>query len=120
MNKRGIEKKAITKAKEYESERKRKPKEIKQGKGYDIFSSGRCIEVKGLGRKNPGWVSFDHNCFEALQKEEKYFVYIVTNLKAGQPELYVVPRKDILSHLRLKIKWEIRLPVEEMKKWSKS
>lgn len=119
MNNRGTEEKAIAEAMKYERKGKRKPKEIKQGEGYDISSRGRQIEVKGVGSKNPGWVTFHPNCFKALQKEKKYFVYIVANLKARQPELYVISRNDIIRHLRPKITWEIILPVKEMRKWKK-
>jgi hypothetical protein len=118
-NKGGIEKKAIAKAMKYERERKRKPKEIKQGKGYDILSSGRRIEVKGVGGKNPGWVTFQDGCFKALQKEKRYFVYIVTNLKAGQPELHEIKRNEIISNLRHKTTWELKLPIKEMQKWKR-
>jgi len=120
MTNKEIERKAIKEAIKYEKQKKRKPEEVRQGKGYDIISSGRKIEVKGVGRKNPGWVSFQHNCFNALQEEKKYFVYIVKIPKVGRPEIiYVIPRKDIFRHLRLKMVWEIALPVGEMLKWKK-
>lgn len=117
MNNKGIEEKAIAQVMKYEVGRKRKPKKIKQGKGCDILSSGRHIEVKGVGSKNPGWVTFQDGCFKALQKEKRYFVYIVTNLKSGQPELHEINRNNIIRNLRHKITWEIRLPVKEMQKW---
>ncbi|MCK4224804.1 MAG: DUF3883 domain-containing protein [candidate division Zixibacteria bacterium] len=119
MTNKEIELKAVREVIKYEHDiRRKKAKAVKQGKGYDIISRGRCIEVKGTRKKNPRWVSFQHNCFEALQKEKSYFVYIVKILKAGQPEFYVIPRKDVIKHLRLKWSWELKLPVKEMQKWN--
>lgn len=119
MTNKEIELKAVAKTLEYEVSNKRKPKEIKQGKGYDVFSNGRCIEVKGSGRKNPGFVTFQDGCFKALKKKKRYFVYIVTNLKTGQPEFHEINRNNIMKNLRRKTTWEIRLPVKEMQKWRK-
>jgi len=114
MTNKEIERKAIRVVMEYE--KKRKPEEVKR-KGYDIISSGRCIEVKGCKKEVGGWRMFQHNCFEALQKEKSYFVYIVQKLKTRQPELYIIPRRDIIRHLKPRIEWDINLPVKQMHKW---
>jgi hypothetical protein len=121
MTNKEIERKAIEKVIEYEGNHGRKKAEEVHGKGYDIISSGRCIEVKGVGGKAGGWRMFEHTCFEALQKEKKYFVYIVENLKTDAPELYIIPRSDIIRHLKLRIVWQINLPAKEMRnKWKKN
>jgi hypothetical protein len=118
MTNKEIERKAIAVVMEYEGP-KRKPAEIKQGKGYDISSNGRFIEVKGTGKKKLGFVTFQPGCHRALEKKRRYFVYVVTNLKAGRPELYVINRNNIKEHLKRKTTWEIRLPVKEMQKWKR-
>ena len=121
MTNKEIERKAIEKVIEYEGNQGRKKAEEVHGKGCDIISSGRCIEVKGVGGKAGGWRMFEHTCFEALQKEKKYFVYIVENLKTDAPELYIIPRSDIIRHLKLRIVWQINLPAKEMRnKWKKT
>lgn len=121
MTNKEIARKAIKEVIKYEHNKGRKnAKEVQQGKGYDIISSGRCIEVKGVAGRVRGWRMFEPNCFKTLQKEEKYFVYIVENLKADQPEFYIVPRSDIIRHLKLKIVWQLNLPAKEMRKWRKS
>ncbi len=121
MTNKEIERKAIRVVMKYEEKRKpgRIPEEVKR-KGYDIKSNGRCIEVKGCKKEVGGWRMFQHNCFEALQKEKNYFVYIVQKLKARQPELYIIPRRDIIRYLKPRIEWDINLPVKEMKKWKES
>ena len=120
MTNKQIEQKAIKKVKDYEYKRtRRESKQVQQGNGFDIISSGRCIEVKGCKGKVGGWRMFEHSCFEALQEKNRYFVYIVEKLETRRPELYVIPRKDIIRHLKLKSVWQINLPVREMHKWKK-
>jgi len=65
MTNKEIAGKAIKKVIKYEKQNKRKPEIVRQGKGYDIKSSGRCIEVKGCKKEVGGFRFFQHNCFEA-------------------------------------------------------
>lgn len=117
MTNKEIERKAIKEVIKYEKQKKRKPEIVPQGNGYDIKSSGRCIEVKGCKKEVRGWRMFEHNCFEALQKAKRYFVYIVEKLETHKPELYIIPCSAIIRHLKLKPVWQINLPVKEMRKW---
>ena len=116
MNNKEIGQKAIRKVMKFEKYKKRKPK-IQQGKGYDIKSSGRCIEVKGCEKAVGGWRKFEPTCFKALQKESNYYIYVVEQLRTHRPKLYIIPRSGIIRFLQPRIEWQINLPVKKMRKW---
>ena len=114
MTNKKIEKKAIAIVIKYEKSHGRKAIEIKQGKGYDIDSSGRKIEVKGIAKRYPGWRLMDEHHFKAIQKHNDYFLYIVEYVDSDNPFLYIMPRDEIIKHLWAKVTWTMGLPRKQI------
>ncbi|MFH1391027.1 MAG: DUF3883 domain-containing protein [Candidatus Diapherotrites archaeon] len=105
--KREVERKAIEFVLAYEKEQGRKPKELKQGSGYDILSDDRQIEVKGLGGKN-GFVLLNENNIKALQKQPNWFLYIVHSIKTS-PKLKVFSKVEVLERANFSVQWGVPL-----------
>ena len=63
-----IDKKAVALVVEYERSQGREAAPIPQGKGYDVDSTGRRIEVKGIAKQYPGWRLMEEQHFTAIQK----------------------------------------------------
>ncbi|MBU0665945.1 MAG: DUF3883 domain-containing protein [Nanoarchaeota archaeon] len=91
----------------YEKKSGRKPKDVSKTKvGYDIISSGRRIEVKGVSSDKPPFIQFNQYNFKALQKENNFWLYIVYNLK-DKPKIIKLTKNEILKRAKFFYGWEI-------------
>ncbi len=122
-----VEQKAIKFVMDCERKKGRNPKIVMKA-GCDIISSGRYIEVEGQSSNGTGnlkqdWFNFDHRCFEKMQKEKNYYVYVVYNIPVKdekiEPKLIKIPREDIISGLRGRWTWEIFLGRKKLKELEK-
>ena len=92
----------------YEKKQNRNPKNISKTKrGFDIESSGRDIEVKGLSTKN-GFVLFNQYNFKALQQSNNFYLYIVFNIKT-MPKLIIFDKNEVLRRAKFYFHFEIPL-----------
>ncbi len=121
LNKK-IEKMAIDAVKKFERKKGRNPKDVsKQHKGYDVYSSGRRIEVKGIKKSFKvvgSWRFLQQKSLQVLLQENRYFIYIVDNLKHRPPKegIYIISRKDALKFLKVKpaVVYSFRVPVNRI------
>ncbi len=114
---REIEKKAIKFVENFERKQGRKPKILKQGEGYDVLSSRRYIEVKGVAasRGKAPFIIFNQYNFKALRQYKNFFLYIVYNIGAKKPQLMILKRDEILKRARFQYSWEIPLYSDDFK-----
>ena len=99
---------------EYEKKNNRKAKPVKQGRGYDVISTGRKIEVKGVAHSRPPFIKFNQYNFGALQKENRFYLYIVYNLQE-KPKLIIMKKNEVLKRAKFEFGWEIPLWVKDFK-----
>lgn len=93
---------------EYEIKEGRKPKNVSKTRcGFDIHSSGRDIEVKGLGGTNP-FILFNQYNFKALQISENFYLYVVYNIKK-EPKLIIFTKNEVIRKAKFYYQWEIPL-----------
>lgn len=84
----------------YEVQQGRHPVDVsRKGCGYDIESSGRCIEVKGTGKKQLKDISLYKKLLEQLgEKKKDYYIYFISNIQGDAPELRIIS-PDYLKNL---------------------
>ena len=87
--------------------RKKKPRKMPSGSGYDFESDDRHIEVKGKkARGRTTTIQLTSKETETLIKDPKYYLYLVEgdfdNVKAGI-DLFMIPQQDLLAMAQLKI-----------------
>lgn len=102
-----IPEKAMEYALLYERKKGRNPKDVSKTKcGYDIKSSGRRIEVKGVRASKPGFIILSNYNFRALQREENYWLYIICNV-LDEPKVIELNKLEVLKRAKFKIEWDI-------------
>ncbi|MGC9097122.1 MAG: DUF3883 domain-containing protein, partial [Infirmifilum sp.] len=109
---RQVEQEAMRVAMEYERSRGREPVDVSQHEHYDIYSRDpgtgeeRFIEVKG--HKGPSLLAelTEEEYRMAESQREKYWLYIVTNIGSGRPQLVAI--QDPLSKMRVQQKGVIK------------
>ncbi len=109
---RQVEQEAMRVAMEYERSRGREPVDVSQREHYDIYSRDpgtgeeRFIEVKG--HKGPSLLAelTEEEYRMAESQREKYWLYIVTNIGSGRPQLVAI--QDPLSKMRVQQKGVIK------------
>jgi len=112
-----VEQKAIDFVLEYERKAGRSAKNVSRtGCGYDVLSSDRKIEVKGDSAPKPGFENFNRYNFQALQKEDNFWLYVVYNIKAGNPKLVVLDKNEVLRRAKFTYSWEIPIWKKDMTK----
>ena len=97
-----VEDKAIDFVMKYEQKAGREPRRLPDGKSYDIKSTQRCIEVKGLTCKDlPSNISIHPTILKKLRGDvSHYYIYIVYDIDI-QPKLFIMPSSIIFSHLEI-------------------
>ena len=110
MKRKSVMQQAVDFVVKYEKQKRRNPKVLPQGHGYDVESSGLKIEVKGASTpsKRTPFVRFNQYNFNALRKENNFRLYIVCNI-SRKPELLILNRDEILKRLKFEYGWEIPL-----------
>ena len=92
------------------------PREIPEGKGYDLECQHKHIEVKGTKDKNPGFRLFTEREFDAARKDEKYEFWLFTHLE-NEPIYHRIPRLDIVSGAEIQIQWQMNLGKRRLDKY---
>ena len=97
-----IEQRAMQIVMKYEKKQGRNPKDVSRTKcGYDIQSSERYIEVKGMSSKNAGWFGINNSIVRNLGRNlANYWVYIVYDMKQ-KPKLKILEPDIIFKHLQI-------------------
>uniref|UniRef100_A0A7J3X631 DUF3883 domain-containing protein n=1 Tax=Thermofilum pendens TaxID=2269 RepID=A0A7J3X631_THEPE len=101
--KRRIEAEAMRMALEYERSQGREPVDVSSGEHFDILSRDprtgevRYIEVKGLAGPSLLAELSEAEYRVALEKRDRYWLYIVCNIAKGEPQLVAV--QDPLSKM---------------------
>lgn len=91
-----VEKRALEFVKEFEKRHKRIAEDIPIGRGYDLKSGNRRIEVKGTGKKMPLLVPFSQYNLDAIGKTPNYFFYFVFDIR-GKPKLLILNKNKMLK-----------------------
>jgi len=102
-----VTRKAVELVLEYERNQGRSPKEVKNV-GYDVFSDGLKIEVKGRTLPKRPQVLFSEENINAVEREEEgYRLYIVMNCDSDKPFLIILDREQVKQIHREKRQWVI-------------
>lgn len=122
-----IEDKAVHEVIEYEKSQSRKARDVrKDNKGYDVESSGRCIEVKGVGgifgKKQGSWFFIQPNSVQELLKNDNFWIYVVDNVAPfpyadlGNISIYTIDRDKALRYLKIKpqITYTVAFPKKDL------
>jgi Domain of unknown function (DUF3883) len=101
MGNKSIEDAAIAWVMELERAEGREPCDTRySGREADIVSPPRLIEVKAFGRSNRGfglWLEVSQ--VEAARRDSDFYVYVVENVRQGDPALFTLKVLDA-SRLR--------------------
>ena len=103
-----VSKQAINFVVAYEKKQGRKPEVLAEGKGYDVLSSERKIEVKGVSHRRPPFILFNQYNFKALQREDNFYLYIVYDI-GDKPKLLILDKDEVLRRAKFQYGWEIPL-----------
>jgi len=79
----------------FERKNGRKPKD-KSGKGYDIVSGNRLIEIKARKKdyKTSAFFFISEAQHKCLKNEKNYYIYIVYNLGSKSPKMKIISKSD--------------------------
>ena len=108
MSNKDVEEQCIKIVIDYEKKQGRIAQRIPQGKGYDVESTGRQIEVKGHKGNKPPFALLNGNNIKGLQKAENWFLYIVYNL-TDNPKIIILTKAETLSKVIPSMIWEVPL-----------
>ena len=98
--------KQIESVKRYEISKHRKPKDVRgEGRGFDIESSGRLIEVKGRDFPKRKFIFITEKEFGNFLKNKNSWLYIVPN-SGGVIE---IERDMVLKAATIEPRWRISL-----------
>jgi hypothetical protein len=99
---REIKQEAIDLVMDFEKKQGRNPKNVSRtGHGYDIESSGRLIEVKGMSHPTGDFIMLYKKLFVKLGRGiSNYYIYVVFDIK-NKPKLKIIPPEVILANLEI-------------------
>ena len=109
------EDKAVRRVMDFEQGAGREPEDVRLDKahrGYDVFSTGRMIEVKGAREswKSYNWIPLHKTSVECLQKNPaSFYLYVVKfagRLSDKVENLYIIPGTCLLAQGAFRIKVE--------------
>ncbi len=106
---REVETKAVQLVMEYERKSGRKPRDVSAEKcGYDIESSGRNIEVKGMSHPTGDNILLYKKLFTKLGKKiSNYYIYVVFDIR-NTPKMKVLPLDLILANVEIDTSFFVR------------
>ncbi len=116
--KNSTEQKAIEIVKTYEIEEGRSPVNVsKKGVGYDLESSGRMIEVKGVSEswKTYTWQSLYHSEVECLDRNTKNFYLYIVKFDGDKSSLYIIPGDKLKEEFKCKVTAYALTPISRRK-----
>jgi len=113
-----IERRAIEIVRLYETAEGRNPINVsKKGVGYDIESSGRMIEVKGVSEswKTYNWQSLFPSEVECLNRNTKNFYLYIVKFESNENSLYIIPGDSLIKEFKRKITAYALTPISRKK-----
>jgi hypothetical protein len=93
-------------------ERKDNPRKAPYGRGYDILTDRRRIEVKGVTHGIHAILN-SHN-IKAAKRYRNYYLYIVS-FKNGKPQLAVFTKTQLLKRRKRESTWYVSLKKGDFK-----
>lgn len=123
-----IEMRAIEVVMDYERSQRRNPVDVRRDRlNYDVKSSDRIIEVKGIAKalSRSGNLRFlQSQSVQLLLTKTNFFIYIVDNLSHGTDNagIYVLNRKEALPFLKInkpQIAFTLQIPAAERDRFRK-
>jgi hypothetical protein len=125
LSNKKIETIAIKVVFEFEKSKGRRPKDVRHKcLGYDVYSSGRLIEVKGINKTlgaSGNWRFIQQKSIECLLKNDNFCIYIVDNISKGykNTRIYILKRKDALKFIDIKPKvtYSLHIPANQREKF---
>lgn len=118
MADKSIEQKAIEIVRRYEIAEGRHPNNVsRKGVGYDLESSGRMIEVKGVSEnwKTYTWQSLYPSEVERLDRNAKNFYLYIVKFDDNKNSLYIIPGDRIKEEFKLKVTAYSLTPISRRK-----
>jgi hypothetical protein len=127
LSNKEIENMAIEVVVRFEKSKNRNPQDIRRKQlSYDVSSSGRIIEVKGIEKAlgdSGNWRFVQQNTVQLLLTENNFYIYIVDNLSKGinNAHIYILDRKEALPFLKIKptISFSLHIPASQREKFRK-
>ena len=116
-----VEQKAMKIVTKYEKLQGRNPRDVSRtGCGYDIKSSSRLIEVKGMGHPKGDFIYLYKKLFLKLGRGvSNYYIYVVFDIK-NKPKLKIIPPEIVLANLEIENSFFIKaksykdIPLEKL------
>lgn len=104
---REVEQKAVRLVMDFEKRQGRSPKNVSRA-GYDIESSGRLIEVKGMSHPTGDFIMLYKKLFVKLGRGiSNYYIYVVFDIKS-KPKLKIIPPEIILANLEIETAFSLK------------
>ena len=109
-----VEKKAMEYAMQYEREHGGNPIDrSKDGRGFDIESGNKIIEVKGRGGKTTSIVHFNQYNYASMQRamedNKEYWLYVVKINEDDTKQLKMMDANEIVKRGKVSHGYDIRL-----------
>src|SRR3970040_885991 len=99
-----VESAALAYVMQYERAAGRSPRDTRysSGAGADIDSPPRLIEVKAFGKSaRGGFLWMETRQFEEARRNSNFYVYVVENVRQGNPSLFTLRVLDNIHLVRL-------------------
>jgi len=122
MGNKAIEDAAIEYVLRLEREAGREPVDRRYESAFaaDIWSPPRTIEVKAVGKDQRGWfVPIESRQYEAAKADQAFFLYVVDNIRQGDPSAFRLKvfggeqLQRLLEKAKKREYWEMPIPVRE-------
>jgi hypothetical protein len=85
------------------------PREVPEGKGYDLGCTHRHVEVKGTGHTHPGFRLLTVGEFDAARRDPLFELWLITGIEKGSGTFHILARDEVLSAAKLTIQWNVPL-----------
>jgi hypothetical protein len=91
------------------------PRDITEGKGYDLECQHRHVEVKGTGNQRPGFRFLTEGEFDAARSDPLFELWLITGIAEGAGVFHIVKRESLLASAKLTIQWQMPLGKERLR-----
>lgn len=127
LSNREIENRAIEAVLAFERTKRRRARDVRRDRlSYDVKSTGRVIEVKGIERTlsdSGNWRFIQQKSVQLLLTQTNFYIYIVDNLSEG-PEnagIYVLTRREALPFLKIipQVSFTLQIPSNQRERFRK-
>jgi hypothetical protein len=125
LSNKEIENRAIQAVLAFEQRKRRRAADVRsENLSYDVKSTGRIIEVKGIEKTlgvSGNWRFVQQKSVQLLLTQNNFYIYIVDNVSAG-PEnagIYVLNRRDALPFLKIapQISFTLQIPANQRERF---